>query len=130
MSETMLAANVAAIVAIRAQIEALRTQLCPLEDAVKIEMAERNAEEITAAGHVVRWKVVTSKRLDTAALKRRCRRSSSSTPRRRAPAALRWIKKRVYELWRLIHPSAAPLRHKADAVIISPARQKGKENNE
>ena len=70
MSETMLAANVAAIVAIRAQIEALKNQLCPLEDAVKIEMAERNAEEITAAGHVVRWKVVTSKRLDTAALKK------------------------------------------------------------
>lgn len=70
MSDTMLAANVAAIVAIRAQIEALKTQLCPLEDAVKIEMAERNAEEITAAGHVVRWKVVTSKRLDTAALKK------------------------------------------------------------
>lgn len=70
MSETMLAANVAAIVAIRAQIDALKTQLCPLEDAVKIEMAERNAEEITAAGHVVRWKVVTSKRLDTTALKK------------------------------------------------------------
>lgn len=93
MSETMLAANVAAIVAIRAQIEALKTQLCPLEDAVKIEMAERNAEEITAAGHVVRWKVVTSKRLDTAALKKALPEIVEQYTKEARAAALRWIKK-------------------------------------
>ena len=33
-------------------------------------MAERGAEEMTAGAHRLSWKVVTSARIDTAALKR------------------------------------------------------------
>ena len=41
-----------------------------LEDELKLAMAERGAEEMTAGAHRLSWKVVTSIRIDTAALKR------------------------------------------------------------
>ena len=40
------------------------------EDELKLAMAERGAEEMTAGAHRLSWKVVTSIRIDTAALKR------------------------------------------------------------
>ena len=53
--------------------EELDAELTALEDEIKASMGE--AEQITAGAFKITWKSVTSSRLDTAALKRRCRKS-------------------------------------------------------
>ena len=64
MSNETIAAKAAELFGIRREIKAA------LEDELKLAMAERGAEEMTAGAHRLSWKVVTSTRIDTAALKR------------------------------------------------------------
>ncbi len=48
--------------------EELEAEITALEDAIKAGMGER--EELTAGGYKVTWKPVTSRRIDTAAMKK------------------------------------------------------------
>lgn len=70
MSNETIAAKAAELVGIRREIEELSAVKAALEDDLKLAMAERGAEEMTAGAHRLSWKVVTSTRIDTAALKR------------------------------------------------------------
>lgn len=70
MSNETIAAKAAELVGIRREIEELSAVKAALEDELKLVMAERGAEELTAGEHRLSWKVVTSSRIDTAALKR------------------------------------------------------------
>lgn len=74
MSNETIAAKAAELFGIRREIEelsAVKAALeAALEDELKLAMAERGAEEMTAGAHRLSWKVVTSTRIDTAALKR------------------------------------------------------------
>lgn len=70
MSNETIAAKAAELVGIRREIEELSAVKAALEDELKLAMAERGAEEMTAGEHRLSWKVVTSDRIDTAALKR------------------------------------------------------------
>ena len=70
MSNETIAAKAAELFGIRRGIEELSAVKAALEDELKLAMAERGAEEMTAGAHRLSWKVVTSTRIDTAALKR------------------------------------------------------------
>lgn len=70
MSNETIAAKAAELFGIRREIEELSTVKAALEDELKLAIAERGAEEMTAGAHRLSWKVVTSTRIDTAALKR------------------------------------------------------------
>lgn len=70
MSNETIAAEAAELFGIRREIEELSAVKAALEDELKLAMAERGAEEMTAGAHRLSWKVVTSTRIDTAALKR------------------------------------------------------------
>lgn len=70
MSNETIAAKAAELFGIRREIEELSAVKAALEDELKLVMAERGAEEMTAGAHRLSWKVVTSTRIDTAALKR------------------------------------------------------------
>lgn len=70
MSNETIAAKAAELFDIRREIEELNAVKAALEDELKLAMAERGAEEMTAGAHRLSWKVVTSTRIDTAALKR------------------------------------------------------------
>ena len=70
MSNETIAAKAAELFGIRREIEDLSAVKAALEDELKLAMAERGAEEMTAGAHRLSWKVVTSTRIDTAALKR------------------------------------------------------------
>ena len=70
MSNETIAAKAAELFGIRLEIEELSAVKAALEDELKLAMAERGAEEMTAGAHRLSWKVVTSIRIDTAALKR------------------------------------------------------------
>lgn len=70
MSNETIAAKAAELFGIRREIEELNAVKAALEDELKLAMAERGAEELTAGEHRLSWKVVTSSRIDTAALKR------------------------------------------------------------
>lgn len=70
MSNETIAAKAAELIGIRQEIEELSVVKNALEDELKLAMAERGAEELTAGEHRLSWKVVTSSRIDTAALKR------------------------------------------------------------
>lgn len=70
MSNETIAAKAAELFDIRREIEELSAVKAALEDELKLAMAERGAEEMTAGAHRLSWKVVTSTRIDTAALKR------------------------------------------------------------
>ena len=70
MSNETIAAKAAELVGIRREIEELSAVKAALEDELKLAMAERGAEEMTAGEHRLSWKVVTSDRIDMAALKR------------------------------------------------------------
>lgn len=48
--------------------EELEAEITALEDAIKAGMGER--EELTAGAYKVTWKPVTSRRIDTAAMKK------------------------------------------------------------
>lgn len=69
MSNETIAAKAAELFGIRREIEELSAVKAALEDELKLAMAERGAEEMTAGAHRLSWKVVTSTRIDTAALK-------------------------------------------------------------
>lgn len=49
--------------------EELAAEITAIQDAIKAEMTERNAKELTAGSFKIRWKAVKSKRLDSKALK-------------------------------------------------------------
>ena len=70
MSNETIAAKAAELFGIRREIEELSAVKAALEDELKLAMVERGAEEMTAGAHRLSWKVVTSIRIDTAALKR------------------------------------------------------------
>lgn len=70
MSNETIAAKAAELFGIRREIEELSAVKAALEDELKLAMAERGAEEMTAGAHRLSWKVVTSTRIDTDALKR------------------------------------------------------------
>lgn len=70
MSNETIAAKAAELFGIRREIEELSAVKAALEDELKLAMAEQGAEEMTAGAHRLSWKVVTSTRIDTAALKR------------------------------------------------------------
>ena len=70
MSNETIAAKAAELFGIRREIEELSAVKAALEDELKLAMAERGAEEMTAGAHRLSWMVVTSTRIDTAALKR------------------------------------------------------------
>ena len=70
MSNETIAAKAAELFGIRREIEELSAVKAALEDELKLAMAERGAEEMTAGTHRLSWKVVTSTRIDTTALKR------------------------------------------------------------
>ena len=70
MSNETITAKAAELFDIRREIEELSAVKAALEDELKLAMAERGAEEMTAGAHRLSWKVVTSTRIDTAALKR------------------------------------------------------------
>ena len=70
MSNETIAAKAVELFGIRREIEELSAVKAALEDELKLAMAERGAEEMTAGAHRLSWKVVTSTRIDTAALKR------------------------------------------------------------
>lgn len=70
MSNETIAAKAAKLVGIRREIEELNAVKAALEDELKLVMAERGAEELTDGEHRLSWKVVTSSRIDIAALKR------------------------------------------------------------
>lgn len=70
MSNETIAAKAAELFGIRREIEELSAVKAALEDELKLVMAERGAEELTAGEHRLSWKVVTSARIDTAAIKR------------------------------------------------------------
>ena len=70
MSNETIAAKAAELFGIRREIEELSAVKAALEDELKLAMAARGAEEMTAGAHRLSWKVVTSTRIDTAALKR------------------------------------------------------------
>lgn len=70
MSNETITAKAAELFGIRREIEELSAVKAALEDELKLAMAERGAEEMTAGAHRLSWKVVTSTRIDTAALKR------------------------------------------------------------
>ena len=70
MSNETIAAKAAELFGIRREIEELSAVKAALEDELKLAMAERGAEEMTAGAHRLSWKVVTSTRIDMAALKR------------------------------------------------------------
>ena len=70
MSNETIAAKAAELFGIRREIEELSAVKAALEDELKLAMAERGAEEMTAGAQRLSWKVVTSIRIDTAALKR------------------------------------------------------------
>lgn len=70
MSNETIAAKAAELFGIRREIEELSAVKAALEDELKLAMAERGAEEMTAGAHRLSWKVVTFTRIDTAALKR------------------------------------------------------------
>ena len=48
--------------------EELEAEITALEDAIKADMGQR--EELTAGAYKVTWKPVTSRRIDTAAMKK------------------------------------------------------------
>ena len=70
MSNETIAAKAAELFGIRREIEELSAVKAALEDELKLAMAERGAEEMTAGAHRLSWKVVTSAGIGTAALRR------------------------------------------------------------
>ena len=65
-----IAAKAAGLFGILREIEELSAVKAALEDELKLAMAERGAEEMTAGAHRLSWKVGPSTRTDTSALKR------------------------------------------------------------
>lgn len=49
--------------------EDLNAEIADIQDTIKAEMTARNTEEITVGAFKVRWKAITSKHLDSKALK-------------------------------------------------------------
>lgn len=72
---------------LQALIEEATVEAEALKDAIKAAMGD--AEEVHAGEYKITWKAVTSSRIDTAALKRRCLTSRSSSPRP-PPAGSAW----------------------------------------
>lgn len=53
---------------LKRMLEELEAEITSLEDAIKADMGQR--EELTAGAYRVTWKPVTSRRIDTAAMKK------------------------------------------------------------
>lgn len=65
MSNETIAAKAAELFGIRREIEELSAVKAALEDELKLAMAERGAEEMTAGAHRLSWKVVPRQRRNT-----------------------------------------------------------------
>lgn len=51
-------------------IEELKTEADTIRDSIKVEMLEREAEELQAGQYIVRWTSVLSNRFDTTSFKK------------------------------------------------------------
>ena len=64
-----LTAKIRELKELKALADDLSNEIAAVEDSIKQEMTARNAEEIRVDVYCIRWKPVTSRRLDTKALR-------------------------------------------------------------
>ena len=64
-----LTAKIRELKELKALSDDLSNEIAAVEDSIKQEMTARNAEEIRVDVYCIRWKPVTSRRLDTKALR-------------------------------------------------------------
>lgn len=64
-----LTAKIRELKELKALADDLSNEIAAIEDSIKQEMTARNAEELRVDVYCVRWKPVTSHRLDTKALR-------------------------------------------------------------
>lgn len=69
MSINELEKQVTELKELQRMAEDLNAEITAIQDVIKAEMTERDADEITAGAFKIRWKSITSKRLDGKALK-------------------------------------------------------------
>ena len=69
MTTRTLKSKLDRLAALQAEIEALATEADTIKAAIKQEMEKRGTDELQAGGHVARWKMVTSTRLDQKAMR-------------------------------------------------------------
>lgn len=70
MSANELTSKVRELKELKAFAEQLADEIAAIEDLIKAEMTERNAEEMTVDVFKIRWTRMTSSRFDTAAFKK------------------------------------------------------------
>lgn len=70
MNKNELIRKVRELKELRQMADELAAEITSIEDELKAEMTAQNTEEMTVDCFKVRWKPVTSSRLDTTALKR------------------------------------------------------------
>lgn len=70
MSKSELSAKVRELKELEALADELAAEMEAIKDSIKAEMTALETDEMTVDVYKVRWKLVQSKRLDTAALKK------------------------------------------------------------
>ena len=70
MSTTEITARIEELKEMEALIEEAKAEAEVLRDAIKMEMLNRNTEELEAGQYIVRWTSVLSQRFDTTAFKK------------------------------------------------------------
>lgn len=69
MGERAYLNRIKKIMELQQEADAIAAEIESLKDELKQDMTEKEAEEVTAGDYVVRYKTVTSNRLDSKALK-------------------------------------------------------------
>jgi len=69
MSSTDVSSKAAELKELKAMAEELEAAITTIEDEIKAELTARGVDEMQAGAFKVRWKPVTSKRLDQTAIK-------------------------------------------------------------
>lgn len=69
MSINELEKRVTELKELQRMAEDLNAEITAIQDTIKAEMTERNADEITAGAFKIRWKAILGHRLDSKALK-------------------------------------------------------------
>ena len=70
MSRNELIAKIEALAEWEAVIEEAKAEADALRDSIKLEMMERETEELSVGRYIIRWTSVVSNRFDTAAFKK------------------------------------------------------------
>ncbi len=83
MSVDMMNAKVKELRELKRMADELAGEIEQIQDEIKAHMTESNTDTLTGVGWRITWKAVTSKRLDSKALKAACQRRFEIVRKRR-----------------------------------------------